>query len=632
MKQKLSFGLCWLLILTLDAAIGLPQPRDDRLRNFPRTKFSCVGRPAGYYADIETGCQLYHMCDGQGRQFTNICPNATLFQQRMLICDHWYMVDCDRAESNYDANLLIGQRDLPFVTEEERFHEIRTPRPDILDRPYAPDYSGESFRKNFKNPFPSPQNSIDPIPQLRQPKPFSVPNQDIFLESESSHGAKPVHVQASNIIDDIKKTIKENNVEQTLTTAESRTDSKGLTSVTSENPKAIVPPSKYYSPPFLEPIYNREYTEENNKIARTPADQSTRRTYPTTTKSPYDKYDFSAFDSILKAVRKGNREDYDFSKYIRNKDGTLTPRRTTQSKVMSKNSGFQATTKKNNLFAVTQAPVRSTQTKQRPPIIQNPSGFVQSTVLPTTTTQRTTTRASTTTTRKPISTTTTRRSTTRRPVSTTIRAIVAKPQLSSISAPSLNIIPPISEPRPFAQQNNKVTSISKGSVSSASKPIVPPLALELLPPFEKETYHDVATTLGPPIYYEWKSQVPASELLPPFEANPENADNFGAHSQATRSVSGQTTILLESALEKLIKSNWTELRNIHAIPEFNFPLEREELRTGYDNNERVNSFQLKIPDKSLQGKEWYGENPKCPECHPSFLKPGLCSPCIKIRE
>lgn len=48
------------------------------------------------------------MCDGMGRQFTNICPNATLFQQRMLICDHWYMVNCERSEKNYDANLLIG--------------------------------------------------------------------------------------------------------------------------------------------------------------------------------------------------------------------------------------------------------------------------------------------------------------------------------------------------------------------------------------------------------------------------------------------------------------------------------------------------------------------------------------------
>lgn len=48
------------------------------------------------------------MCDGLGRQFSYSCPNTTLFQQRMLVCDHWYMVNCSRAESNYDANLLIG--------------------------------------------------------------------------------------------------------------------------------------------------------------------------------------------------------------------------------------------------------------------------------------------------------------------------------------------------------------------------------------------------------------------------------------------------------------------------------------------------------------------------------------------
>lgn len=48
------------------------------------------------------------MCDGLGRQFSYSCPNTTLFQQRMLICDHWYMVNCSKAESDYAANLLIG--------------------------------------------------------------------------------------------------------------------------------------------------------------------------------------------------------------------------------------------------------------------------------------------------------------------------------------------------------------------------------------------------------------------------------------------------------------------------------------------------------------------------------------------
>lgn len=87
------------------------------------------------------------MCDGLGRQFSYSCPNTTLFQQRMLICDHWYMVNCSRAESNYDANLLIGQRDKPFVTDQE--NELRTPRPDLLDRPYAADYAGESYRNQY---------------------------------------------------------------------------------------------------------------------------------------------------------------------------------------------------------------------------------------------------------------------------------------------------------------------------------------------------------------------------------------------------------------------------------------------------------------------------------------------------
>lgn len=53
--------------------------------------------------------QVYHMCDELGRQFSYACPNTTLFQQRMLICDHWYMVNCSDSESNYDANLLIGK-------------------------------------------------------------------------------------------------------------------------------------------------------------------------------------------------------------------------------------------------------------------------------------------------------------------------------------------------------------------------------------------------------------------------------------------------------------------------------------------------------------------------------------------
>jgi Chitin binding Peritrophin-A domain len=88
------------------AFVSGSQPPDE----IPKTSFSCRGRVSGYYADTETDCQVYHMCDQQGRQFDYTCPNATLFQQRMLICDHWYMVDCSSSEANYAFNELIGQR------------------------------------------------------------------------------------------------------------------------------------------------------------------------------------------------------------------------------------------------------------------------------------------------------------------------------------------------------------------------------------------------------------------------------------------------------------------------------------------------------------------------------------------
>lgn len=89
--------------------------------------------------------------------------------------------------------------------------------------------------------------------------------------------------------------------------------------------------------------------------------------------------------------------------------------------------------------------------------------------------------------------------------------------------------------------------------------------------------------------------------------------------------------------------NYLELKKQFLIPEYTFPLENIE-RPSYTESNAVNSFQIKIPDDVAQSQElisegssnevqrrpWYGENAKCPECHPSFLKPGSCEPCIKI--
>ena len=44
---------------------------------------------AGIYADQETGCQVFHICQDGGRMDSFFCPNLTLFNQRFFVCDWW---------------------------------------------------------------------------------------------------------------------------------------------------------------------------------------------------------------------------------------------------------------------------------------------------------------------------------------------------------------------------------------------------------------------------------------------------------------------------------------------------------------------------------------------------------------
>lgn len=78
-------------------------------------------------------------------------------------------------------------------------------------------------------------------------------------------------------------------------------------------------------------------------------------------------------------------------------------------------------------------------------------------------------------------------------------------------------------------------------------------------------------------------------------------------------------------------NNYLELKKLLFIPDYTFPLELDPARNSYEKNDSVNSFQIKIPSGHGEKNPWYGENAECPECHPSFVKPGTCEPCIKIR-
>uniref|UniRef100_T1HCJ8 Chitin-binding type-2 domain-containing protein n=2 Tax=Rhodnius prolixus TaxID=13249 RepID=T1HCJ8_RHOPR len=84
--------------------MGRPGVDFPVLPKIPRTDFSCRKvKSSGYYADLDTGCQVFHICDG-GRKISFLCPNGTIFRQSHLICDWWFRVDCERSVEQYEES------------------------------------------------------------------------------------------------------------------------------------------------------------------------------------------------------------------------------------------------------------------------------------------------------------------------------------------------------------------------------------------------------------------------------------------------------------------------------------------------------------------------------------------------
>lgn len=83
----------------------------------------------GYYADIETGCQMFHVCtigqrgslnpndfilkkitcvfSGDMTDIKFLCLNGTVFDQETRVCERVDEVDCSRSKDFYDLNLEL---------------------------------------------------------------------------------------------------------------------------------------------------------------------------------------------------------------------------------------------------------------------------------------------------------------------------------------------------------------------------------------------------------------------------------------------------------------------------------------------------------------------------------------------
>jgi len=74
----------------------------------PETSFKCEDQATGgYYADEEARCQVFHICHDKYKS-SFLCPNGTLFQQKVFVCDWWFNVDCSTSKDFFNLNAQIG--------------------------------------------------------------------------------------------------------------------------------------------------------------------------------------------------------------------------------------------------------------------------------------------------------------------------------------------------------------------------------------------------------------------------------------------------------------------------------------------------------------------------------------------
>ncbi|XP_023245633.1 uncharacterized protein LOC106640921 isoform X2 [Copidosoma floridanum] len=108
----------------LDLGKSIPgRPGTDYpvLGKVPYTQFYCDDQPyPGFFADMETRCQVWHYCDIDGRQASFLCPNGTQFSQAVFVCDWWFNVRCELSPKLYAINSRLYQRSTESPTRPHR--------------------------------------------------------------------------------------------------------------------------------------------------------------------------------------------------------------------------------------------------------------------------------------------------------------------------------------------------------------------------------------------------------------------------------------------------------------------------------------------------------------------------------
>ncbi|KAJ8683130.1 hypothetical protein QAD02_018922 [Eretmocerus hayati] len=177
----------------------------------PQSKFDCVGKQTGYYADEELNCEVFHYCQDNARH-SWICPEGFTFHQVHLICmppsgdisckkssqyhfvnEYLYKpLNLDEAESRPNVTLRYSERFFPSdIYTDERDNNVyrasqavqvrrplyiaQQPTPTINSipsggRPQPSSPSPPTYRIAINQVFRSPEEVNIPL-QQRRPQP-----------------------------------------------------------------------------------------------------------------------------------------------------------------------------------------------------------------------------------------------------------------------------------------------------------------------------------------------------------------------------------------------------------------------------------------------------------------------------
>ncbi|XP_071051097.1 probable cyclin-dependent serine/threonine-protein kinase DDB_G0292550 [Onthophagus taurus] len=165
----------------------------------PRTGFSCKQVPSGYYADLETDCQVFHICN-EGSKISFLCPNGTIFQQSDLICEWWFKVNCTNSPNLYEesAEQLL----------EESWRRKENRRPGYQNRLANEEKekkknfvaTNQSKRKNLGNSL-NKQVNLNPFSTNNQNREAKIARKELQNQNQSRGNQKykrPINLKGKN--------------------------------------------------------------------------------------------------------------------------------------------------------------------------------------------------------------------------------------------------------------------------------------------------------------------------------------------------------------------------------------------------------------------------------------------------